>query len=152
MDLKKIVALSTLRQLGVIVRTLAFGLVELAFAHLILHAIFKALLFIRRGKIIHRSRDRQDIRFIGGLLFNLPYRRIVLNLANYSLCGIPFLSGFYSKDLIVELILMEDFHYFKYIIYIILVGFSISYSFRLTYFSIRFKSRQFIYRNRDDKD
>lgn len=151
-DLKKVVALSTLRQLGIIVRTLAIGLSEIAFIHLLTHAMFKALLFIGRGKIIHRVIDRQDVRSIGGLFNNLPFRGIVINLSNYALCGIPFLAGFYSKDLIVEVVFMEDLFLIKYIIYIFLVGLSIRYSFRLTFFSILFHSKQSVYRRREDED
>ena len=66
-DLKKIIAFSTLSQLGVIMRTLAIGYPIMAFFHLLTHAIFKALLFICAGYIIHKVGDRQDIRLIGGL-------------------------------------------------------------------------------------
>lgn len=71
-DLKKIVALSTLSQLGLMMRTLAIGFYVLAFFHLVVHAVFKALLFLCRGKIIHERGDTQDIRRIGGLMFSLP--------------------------------------------------------------------------------
>ena len=80
-DLKKIVALSTLRQLGIIVITLALGFIELAFIHLLTHAVFKALLFICRGKIIHRVGRNQDMRLLGGLFFNLPITGVLINFA-----------------------------------------------------------------------
>jgi len=60
------------------------------------------LLFICAGSIIHRAGDYQDIRVIGGLVKFMPIRVIIINLANLALCGTPFLAGFYSKDLILE--------------------------------------------------
>ena len=102
-DLKKIIALSTLRQLGVILRILSLGYPELAFFHLLSHALFKALLFICAGVIIHRVGDNQDIRSIGGLIFSMPLSVSFIRVANLALCGFPFLAGFYSKDLILEI-------------------------------------------------
>lgn len=102
-DLKKIIALSTLSQLGLIVLSVGLGNINLAIFHLIVHAIFKALLFLCGGKIIHSFGGEQDIRFIGGINTNLPVSLVTLNVANFSLCGIPFISGFYSKDLILEM-------------------------------------------------
>lgn len=107
-DFKKVVALSTLSQLGIIVTTLSFGLVKLAFIHLLIHAVFKAILFICRGKVIHRVSGYQDIRKIGGLIFNLPVTSVLINLSRFALCGIPFLRGFYSKDLIIERVFIID--------------------------------------------
>uniref|UniRef100_A0A2P2I8L2 NADH:ubiquinone reductase (H(+)-translocating) n=1 Tax=Hirondellea gigas TaxID=1518452 RepID=A0A2P2I8L2_9CRUS len=101
-DLKKIIALSTLSQLGVIVGILAIGHPDLAFFHLLAHALFKALLFMCAGAIIHGASDYQDIRVIGGLVQFMPLSVIRVNLANLALCGFPFLAGFYSKDLILE--------------------------------------------------
>ena len=102
-DLKKIIALSTLRQLGVILRILSLGLSDLAFFHLLTHALFKALLFICAGVIIHRVGDYQDIRNIGGLVNYMPLSVSYITIANLALCGFPFLAGFYSKDLILEI-------------------------------------------------
>lgn len=102
-DSKKVVALSTLSQLGVIIGAIGAGLPELAFFHLLTHALFKALLFICAGKIIHEVGGTQDVRAIGGVSARLPYTVRCLNVANIALCGIPFLAGFYSKDLLVEL-------------------------------------------------
>ena len=101
-DLKKIIALSTLSQLGVMMSVLALGRADLAFFHLLTHALFKALLFICAGSIIHRVGDYQDIRVMGRLAKFIPIRVIRINLANLALCGTPFLAGFYSKDLILE--------------------------------------------------
>lgn len=102
-DLKKVIALSTLSQLGVIMFSISLGLYLVAFFHLIIHALFKAILFLCAGAIIHGIGGSQDIRFYGGQIVNYPVIRVCLNIANLSLCGIPFISGFYSKDLIVEL-------------------------------------------------
>lgn len=101
-DLKKIIALSTLSQLGVIITILAIGWSDLAFFHLLAHALFKALLFICAGSIIHRVGDYQDIRVMGRMVKFIPLRVARINLANLALCGTPFLAGFYSKDLVLE--------------------------------------------------
>lgn len=135
-DLKKIIALSTLRQLGLIIRILALGEFKLAFFHLLTHALFKALLFMCAGNIIHNMDNCQDIRFIGGLVNHLPLTCTILNICNFSLCGLPFLSGFYSKDLVVEVIRISYLNIFIYIVYYISIGLTVCYSFRLTYYSI----------------
>lgn len=101
-DIKKIIALSTLRQLGVIIVSIGVGNVGLAFFHLVCHAIFKALLFLCGGKIIHSFSGNQDVRFMGGIIMGLPLRCVILNVANFSLCGLPFIAGFYSRDIILE--------------------------------------------------
>lgn len=103
-DLKKIIALSTLSQLGLIIRILAIGYPKLAFFHLLTHALFKALLFLCAGAIIHNINNFQDIRYIGGFRNSIPLTSSCFNVANLALCGIPFLAGFYSKDLILELV------------------------------------------------
>jgi len=102
-DLKKIVALSTLSQLGVIIFSISLGIYDLAFFHLITHALFKAILFLCAGVLIHGVGGSQDVRFTGGLIKSFPLVGVCINLANLSLCGLPFISGFYSKDIIVEM-------------------------------------------------
>ena len=102
-DIKKIIALSTLSQLGVIIFSISLGLYSLAFFHLVIHALFKALLFLCAGVLIHGVGGSQDIRICGGLAQSFPLIGVCINLANLSLCGLPFLSGFYSKDLIIEM-------------------------------------------------
>merc|ERR1711915_334110 len=101
-DIKKIIALSTLRQLGVIIMIL--GAIEplLSFFHLLSHAFFKAILFICAGMVIHNIKDYQNIRKIGNSLISLPLITSVIMIANLRLRGLPFLTGFYSKDLILE--------------------------------------------------
>ena len=107
-DLKKIIALSTLSQLGVIIRILSLGYSNLAFFHLLSHALFKALLFMCAGAVIHNIKDYQDIRVMGGLVIQMPLTTFCINLANLALCGSPFLAGFYSKDLIWEIAFIRE--------------------------------------------
>jgi NADH-ubiquinone oxidoreductase chain 5 len=135
-DLKKIIALSTLRQLGLIIRILSIGFYKLAFFHLLTHALFKALLFICAGAIIHNMNNNQDIRIIGGISIHIPLTRTCFNVANLALCGIPFLAGFYSKDLILEIVLLRNINIFSFFLYFFSTGLTVSYSFRLVYYSI----------------
>lgn len=97
-----LIALSTLSQLGLIMSILCLGCCDLAFFHLLAHALFKTLLFICAGVIIHNLGNCQYIRFIGGLISSMPLTCTLFNVRNLALCGLPFLSGFYSKDLILE--------------------------------------------------
>lgn len=133
-DLKKIIALSTLSQLGLIIRRLRIGFVELSFFHLLTHALFKSLLFICAGYIIHGIVDSQDIRSIGSLIIISPLLCIYFNIRNLSLCGIPFLAGFYSKDIILELILIGNFNLLIVILYFVATFFTVVYTFRLIYY------------------
>merc|ERR1712038_2052046 len=89
-DLKKIVGLSTLRRLGVIILSIALHLPILAFFHLIVHAFFKALLFIATGNVIHNSNDYQDLRRRGGNRGPLPLNQAIIILTKIRLCGVPF--------------------------------------------------------------
>lgn len=131
-DIKKIIALSTLRQLGLITSTIALNLKTLAFFHLIAHATFKALLFIAGGKIIH-ERNTQDLRQIGFFITSIPVTIRALNVANLALCGIPFLTGFYSKDLIIESILEQNHSVILSIIFFFRLGLSTTYSIRISH-------------------
>ena len=101
-DFKKIIALSTLRQLGIIIFSLGANIPWLAFFHISTHAIFKALLFICAGSIIHFHSHSQDLRWIGNITSQLPSITSCIIIANLALCGFPFTAGFYSKDLIIE--------------------------------------------------
>lgn len=135
-DLKKIIALSTLRQLGLMMRILSIGFYKLAFFHLLTHALFKALLFMCAGAIIHNIGDFQDIRIIGGLVNHIPLTSSIFNVANLALCGMPFLAGFYSKDLILEVVMLSYINVFRFFLYFFSVGLTVSYSFRLVYYSM----------------
>lgn len=135
-DLKKIIALSTLSQLGLIMRILAIGFLKLAFFHLLTHALFKALLFICAGAIIHNIKNSQDIRFIGNLISQIPFTSSCLNVANLALCGLPFLAGFYSKDLILEIVEISYLNIISFFLYFFSTGLTVCYSFRLVYYSL----------------
>nr|YP_009693791.1 NADH dehydrogenase subunit 5 [Bittacus strigosus]QEI03708.1 NADH dehydrogenase subunit 5 [Bittacus strigosus] len=135
-DLKKIIALSTLSQLGLMMSILAMGFPKLAFFHLLTHALFKALLFMCAGAIIHNMKDSQDIRLMGGLTMHMPLTSSCLNIANLALCGMPFLAGFYSKDLILEIVSLSYLNMFSFFLYFFSTGLTVCYSFRLIYYSL----------------
>ena len=135
-DLKKIIALSTLSQLGLIIRILAIGFPKLAFFHLLTHALFKALLFICAGSVIHNIKNSQDIREIGALFYHMPFSSACLNVANLALCGIPFLAGFYSKDLILEIVSLSYINLFSFFLFFFSTGLTVCYSFRLVFYSL----------------
>nr|AII41677.1 NADH dehydrogenase subunit 5 [Pedetontinus luanchuanensis] len=135
-DLKKIIALSTLSQLGVMMGILSLGYPLLAFFHLLTHAMFKALLFLCAGAIIHSSKDWQDIRSMGSMSMMMPLTSSCFNIANLALCGMPFLSGFYSKDLILEVLEMKLLNSFNFILFFISTGLTVCYSFRLVFYSM----------------
>lgn len=101
-DLKKVIALSTLRQLGIIIAAVGLNIPIFAFFHLLTHALFKALLFICAGSLIHIFSHAQDIRQIGNISNLMPLTASTIIISNIALSGIPFLAGYYSKDLILE--------------------------------------------------
>nr|YP_010287514.1 NADH dehydrogenase subunit 5 [Luxiaria mitorrhaphes]UKT61845.1 NADH dehydrogenase subunit 5 [Luxiaria mitorrhaphes] len=131
-DLKKIIALSTLSQLGLMMSILSMGLPLLAFFHLLTHAMFKALLFMCAGVIIHMMNDMQDIRFMGGISMYIPMTCLCMNISNMALCGIPFLAGFYSKDLILEMVSFSNFNFLIFLLYYVSTGLTMFYTIRLT--------------------
>nr|YP_010865910.1 NADH dehydrogenase subunit 5 [Neopanorpa lui]WGT92110.1 NADH dehydrogenase subunit 5 [Neopanorpa lui] len=135
-DLKKIIALSTLSQLGLMMSILAMGFAKLAFFHLLTHALFKALLFMCAGAIIHNMKDYQDIRAMGGLVIHMPLTISCFNIANLALCGMPFLAGFYSKDLILEIVSLSYLNMFSFILYFFSTGLTVCYSLRLSYYLV----------------
>nr|BDL61460.1 NADH dehydrogenase subunit 5 [Indopinnixa haematosticta] len=135
-DLKKIIALSTLSQLGVMLSILALGYTDLAFFHLLTHALFKALLFMCAGVVIHSVSGYQDIRYMGGLIKFMPLTSSYLTVANLALCGAPFLAGFYSKDIILEVAFMNYSNFISLILFILATGLTVSYTLRLLFFSL----------------
>nr|UDF83750.1 NADH dehydrogenase subunit 5 [Trichopsidea sp.] len=135
-DLKKIIALSTLSQLGLMMSILSMGYYKLAFFHLLTHALFKALLFMCAGSIIHNMNNSQDIRTMGSLCIHMPLTSACFNVANLALCGMPFLAGFYSKDMILEIVSLSYINMFSFFLYFFSTGLTVSYSFRLVYYSM----------------
>nr|QOV03306.1 NADH dehydrogenase subunit 5 [Phaonia errans] len=135
-DLKKIIALSTLSQLGLMMSILSMGYYKLAFFHLLTHALFKALLFMCAGAIIHNMNNNQDIRLMGSLSLLMPLSSTCFNVANLALCGMPFLAGFYSKDLILEMVSFSYINFFSFFLFFTSSGLTVCYSFRLVYFTM----------------
>nr|YP_009694676.1 NADH dehydrogenase subunit 5 [Thitarodes damxungensis]QEI59717.1 NADH dehydrogenase subunit 5 [Thitarodes damxungensis] len=133
-DLKKIIALSTLSQLGLMMSILSMGYFDLAFFHLMTHATFKALLFMCAGVVIHLMNDMQDIRFMGGMNNFIPLTSLCFNISNLALCGIPFLAGFYSKDLILEMSCLFNLNILIFMLYYLSTGLTVSYSMRLFFY------------------
>lgn len=151
-DIKKIIALSTLRQLGVIIMSLRLGLPMLALFHLYTHAIFKALLFMCGGNIIHCFRGKQDIRQINNVCKLMPVTRSFLNVSNIALCGLPFLAGFYSKDLIIEGLIRGNINLFMLLLGLFGVCLTVLYSIRFSFYIIWGNERRDVFRNTRDND
>ena len=101
-DIKKIIAYSTCSQLGYMFFAAGVGAYNVAMFHLFTHAFFKALLFLGSGSVIHSFKDEQDINQMGGVYKKLPYTYAFMIIGTLALTGFPFLSGFYSKDAIIE--------------------------------------------------
>ena len=101
-DIKKIIAYSTCSQLGYMFFAAGVGAYHIAMFHLFTHAFFKALLFLGAGSVIHAFHEEQDITRMGGVWKKIPYTMILMLIGTLALTGFPFLSGFYSKDAIIE--------------------------------------------------
>jgi NADH-ubiquinone oxidoreductase chain 5 len=129
-DIKKIIALSTLSQLGVIITRFGLGLPLLAFFHLITHALFKALLFLCAGTLIHLHHHSQDLRYIGNIFNQTPSIASALIISNLALCGSRFLAGFYSKDLSLEISLFNSTNFVIIILFFFATGLTVSYTIR----------------------
>ena len=132
-DLKRVVAFSTCSQLGYMVMACGLERFNIAFFHLVTHAFFKALLFLTAGAIIHSMFDEQDIRKFGGIIKYLPITYVSFLIGSLNLVGFPFLSGFYSKDILLELIYTSytSVGLFCYILGIISIFFTSAYSTRI---------------------
>ena len=102
-DIKKVIAYSTCSQLGYMVFICGLSAYNLSMFHLVNHAFFKALLFLGAGSVIHAMSGEQDMRQYGKLTLLIPYTYSMFLIGCLALAGFPFLSGFYSKDLILEL-------------------------------------------------
>nr|QSJ61350.1 NADH dehydrogenase subunit 5 [Olidiana ritcheriina] len=135
-DLKSIVAYSTLSQLGLMIFSLFMGMVDLSYFHLLSHAVFKSLLFLCCGIFIYYMGDVQDIRMLGSMCKLFPMTTSCFNISWLSLCGIPFLSGFYSKDLLIDYSLNSSLNFFVYLLLYLSLCLTLFYSFRLFYYSM----------------
>ena len=101
-DIKRVIAYSTCSQLGYMFFAAGLGAYHIAIFHLFTHAFFKALLFLGAGSVIHAFNDEQDMRHMGGVWKKIPYTYSLMIIGTLALTGFPFLSGFFSKDAIIE--------------------------------------------------
>jgi NADH-ubiquinone oxidoreductase chain 5 len=134
-DIKKIIAYSTMSQLGMMVLAIGLSSYNVSLFHLINHAFYKALLFLGAGSVIHAVADNQDLRKYGGLKIFLPLTYTVMLIASLSLIALPFMSGFYSKDFILESSYGQFFYSSKIIYFLALIGatFTLLYSIKILY-------------------
>lgn len=132
-DIKKVIAFSTLSQLGVIIFSFSLGLVGFRLFHLITHAVFKALMFLCAGFVIYYSSHSQDVRCIRGFWWVSPVVRGRIITSALCLGGVPFLRGFYSKDLILEGYLIGGISLGGLICLVLATSITICYRFRLCY-------------------
>lgn len=133
-DLKKIVALSTLRQLGVIMARLALKIPNFTLFHLITHALFKALLFVCAGSTINFFGHTQDLRQVGNTAKQIPIISIATLCSLTALCGFPFIAGFYSKDFIIEFNIITINNISIIILFILATILTVFYSIRFLFF------------------
>nr|DAC76825.1 TPA_asm: NADH dehydrogenase subunit 5 [Pseudomyrmex particeps] len=133
-DLKKIIALSTLSQLGLMMMILSVGMKDMSFFHLEIHAVFKSLLFLCSGSMIHSMLNNQDIRYYGKMNEFIPFVMMSFYISSLSLCGLPFMAGFYSKDLIMEIFYSMSSNLFIIMMSCLSLCFTVSYTVRLIYY------------------
>ena len=107
-DIKRIIAYSTCSQLGYMFMAVGVSAYSVAYFHLLSHAFFKALLFLGAGSVIHSMSDEQDIKKMGGIYNRIPLTYTSMLIGSLALMGLPFFSGYFSKDLILEFIYLSD--------------------------------------------
>jgi len=124
----------------------------LSFFHLLSHAYFKAILFMCAGMVIHNIKDYQDIRKIRIISRIIPLTFRVMTVANLSLCGLPFLSGFYSKDMILEVMIISNINLVIFILIIVATFFTVAYSCRMSFLLGLINTRKESIYVSDDRD
>ncbi len=142
-DIKRVVAYSTLSQLGYMTVALGASAYEIAIFHLGTHAFFKALLFLGAGSVIIAMHHEQDMRKMGGLKAIMPITYITMFIGSLALAGIPPFAGFFSKDMIIESVHASDLFGATYAYYAVLLGVFVTafYSFRLMFMTFHGKNR-----------
>nr|ALO64613.1 NADH dehydrogenase subunit 5 [Bombus lapidarius] len=133
MDFKKIIALSTLSQLGFMMSIYSLGMVNLTFLHLFIHAFFKSMMFMCVGSLIHYMIGIQNFRFYSGIYYLYPMKGLLMMFSLLMLCGFPFLVGFYSKDLIIEYYFLNIMSIFSLMNLILGTILTVSYSLRIMF-------------------
>ena len=142
-DIKRVVAYSTLSQLGYMTVALGVSAYSLAIFHLMTHAFFKALLFLGAGSVIIAMHHEQDIRNMGGLWRKMPITYVTFVIGTLALIGFPGFAGFYSKDLIIEAVSFSNLPYANFVYMAVLLGVAVTaiYSFRLLFLVFHTKER-----------
>nr|UIE11137.1 NADH dehydrogenase subunit 5 [Kaburagia rhusicola ovogallis] len=133
-DLKKIIAFSTLSQMSFMFMILCMGKVEMCFFYLLMHALFKSMMFLSAGVLILNMNNNQDIRKMGGLINYLPFCSLIFIFTLMALCGFPFFCSFYSKDLIFEFFLMSNLNFIFFFFFLISFFLTFFYSIRVIYY------------------
>lgn len=152
-DIKRVIAYSTLSQLGYMTVALGVSAYSAAIFHLMTHAFFKALLFLGAGSVIIALHHRQDLRFMGGLWKHMPVTWITAWVGTLALVGMPFFAGFYSKDVIIEAVADSqrwgsEFAYFAVVAGVLVTAI---YSFRLLYLIFHGKERFEVHHDAGDQ-
>jgi len=136
-DIKKLIALSTLRHLGFMGISFSIGFLDLTLFHMTAHALFKSLLFMAMGDIMVDSSHNQDFRVLSGGRLVTPLSCLIINVSLLNLLGLPIIRGFFSKDLILEALFLREIRGFLYIVVLTNIFFTYFYTYQLFYYSSR---------------